>query len=63
MRNEFYRRTYRKKIDTPLANLQTDLEGWLKEYNEERVHQSRWCSGRTPRQTFLDPIPLAKEKL
>jgi transposase InsO family protein len=61
--NEFYRITFRKKIYTTLADLQTDLEGWLREYNEERVHQGRWCYGRTPLQTFLDTIPLAKEKL
>jgi hypothetical protein len=39
------------------------LEEWLRYYNEERVHQGRWCYGRTPMQTFLDTIPLAKEKL
>jgi transposase InsO family protein len=63
MLNEFYRITFRKKIYTNLADLQTDVEGWLQEYNEERVHQGRWCYGRTPMQTFLDTIPLAKEKL
>jgi hypothetical protein len=26
-------------------------------------HQGRWCFGKTPMQTFLDAIPLAKEKL
>jgi transposase InsO family protein len=61
--NEFYRITFRQKIYTNLADLQADLDGWLREYNEERVHQGRWCYGRTPMQTFLDTIPLAKEKL
>ena len=63
MLNEFYRITFRKKIYTSLADLQTDLDGWLREYNEERVHQGRWCYGRTPMQTFWETIPLAKEKL
>ena len=36
---------------------------WLVEYNEQRSHQGRWCFGKTPMQTFLDAIPLAKEKL
>jgi transposase InsO family protein len=63
MLTEFYRITVRKKIYTSLVDLQADLEGWLREYTEERVHQGRWCYGRTPMQTFLDPIPLAKEKL
>ena len=63
MLNEFYRITFRKKIYPSLAALQADLDGWLREYNEERVHQGRLCYGRTPMQTFLDTIPLAKEKL
>jgi transposase InsO family protein len=61
--NEFYRITFRQKIYTTLVDLQADLDQWLKEYNEERPHQGRWCYGRTPLQTFLDTIPLAKEKL
>jgi len=63
MLKEFYRITFRKKIYTTLVDLQTDLDGWLREYNEERVHQGRWCYGRTPMKTFLDTVPLAKEKL
>jgi hypothetical protein len=62
MLNEFYRITFRKKIYTTLTELQADLDEWLRYYNEERVHQGRWCYGRTPRQTFLETIPLAKEK-
>jgi transposase InsO family protein len=61
--NEFYRIVFRKKIYPSLEELQADLEMWLREYNEERPHQGRWCYGKTPMQTFLDTIPLAKEKL
>jgi hypothetical protein len=43
--------------------LQTDLDGWLQEYNEQRPHQGRWCYGKTPRQTFIDSVSLAKEKM
>src|SRR6478672_1777858 len=32
-------------------------------YNDRRPHQGRWCFGKTPMQTFLDALPLAKEKL
>jgi transposase InsO family protein len=63
MLTEFYRITFRKKIYTTLMELQKDLDEWLRYYNEERVHQGRWCYGRTPMRTFLDTIPLAKEKL
>jgi len=43
--------------------LQTDLDAWLVDYNEQPPHQGRWCFGKTPMQTFLDALPLAKEKL
>ena len=60
--NEFYRRTFRKKIYRTLEELQSDVDIWLKQYNEERPHQGRWCYGKTPMQTFLDSLALAKEK-
>ena len=62
MLKEFYRITFRKQIYTTLTELQADLEEWLHYDNEERVHQGRWCFGRTPMRTFLATIPLAKEK-
>jgi transposase InsO family protein len=61
--NEFYRVTFRKKLYKTIEQLQTDLDQWLKLYNEERTHQGRWCYGKTPKQTFIDSIPLAKEKM
>jgi transposase InsO family protein len=61
--NEFYRVAFRKKIYTSLDELQVDLDAWLMEYNEARPHQGRECYGKTPMHTFLDSVPLAKEKL
>jgi transposase InsO family protein len=61
--NEFYRVAFRRKIYSSIEQLQIDLDGWLKEYNELRPHQGRWCYGKTPMQTFLDSVPLAKEKI
>ena len=61
--NEFYRVAFRKKIYRSLDELQTDLDSWMKRYNEDRPHQGRWCYGKTPMQTFIDSIPLAKEKM
>ena len=61
--NEFYRVAFRRKIYRDLEELQTDLDQWLKEYNEARSHQGRWCYGKTPMQTFVDSISLAKEKI
>jgi hypothetical protein len=53
----------RKKIYRSLDELQTDLDARITGYNEHRPHQGRWCFGKTPMQTFLDALPLAKEKL
>src|SRR6516165_2756579 len=61
--DEFYRIAFRKKIYHSSDELQADLDAWLLEYNYRRPHQGRWCFGKTPMQTFLDAIPLAKEKL
>ena len=61
--NEFYRVAFRKKIYRTLDELQIDLDAWLRLYNEQRPHQGRWCYGKTPLQTFIDSIPLAKEKI
>jgi transposase InsO family protein len=63
MLNEFYRVAFRKKIYTSIEALQADLDAWLDHYNNQREHQGRWCYGKTPMQTFLDSVPLAKEKL
>jgi transposase InsO family protein len=61
--DEFYRVAFRKKIYGTIEELQRDLDRWIEEYNERRPHQGRWCYGKTPMQTFLDAIPLAKEKI
>jgi transposase InsO family protein len=63
MLEEFYKPTFRKKLYTSLEELQADLDAWVADYNERRTHQGRWCYGKTPIQTFLDSLPLAKEKL
>jgi len=39
--NEFYRVTFRKKVYTSLDELQTDLDNWIREYNEERPHSGK----------------------
>src|SRR3981189_52594 len=61
--DEFYRIAFRKKIYHTIDELQADLDTWITEYNERQTHQGRWCFGKTPMQTFLDALPLAKEKL
>ncbi len=60
--NEFYRVAFRRRIYSSIEQLQTDLDLWIKEYNEVRPHQGRWCYGKTPLQTFLDGVALAREK-
>jgi transposase InsO family protein len=61
--DEFYRVVFRKKVYRTIEALQADLDAWIKAYNEQRPHQGRWCFGKTPMQTFIDSVPLAREKL
>ncbi len=61
--NEFYRVAFRKRIYHTLDEWQTDLDSWLQEYNQNRPHQGRWCYGKTPSQTFVNSLPIAKEKM
>ena len=61
--NEFYRVAFRKKVYRSIDELQADLDAWIREYNETRPHQGRWCFGKTPMQTFLDALPMTKEKM
>src|SRR5436190_9872381 len=61
--DEFYRVAFRKKLYRRIDDLQADLDTWLVEYHEQRTHQGRWCYGKTPMQTFIDTLPVAKEKL
>jgi transposase InsO family protein len=62
MLDEFYRISFRKTIYTSIEQLQGDLDTWIESYNTQRPHQARWCYGKTPMQTFIDSVELAKEK-
>src|SRR5262245_5271306 len=48
------------KVYRSIDELQTDPDMWIREYNEQRPHQGRWCFGKTPMQTFLclTPFPM-----
>ena len=61
--DEFYSIAFRKKIYLTLEELQEDLDNWLVKYNNRRPHQGKRCQGRTPMETFLENLPLAKEKM
>ena len=59
---EFYQVTFRKKLYQSLDELQTDLDEWLKYYNNDRTHQGKMCCGRTPMQTLEDGKQIWEEK-
>ena len=59
--NDLYRVAFRKRIYTSVEDLQQDLDRFVTEYNMDRPHQGRWCFGKTPMQTWLDSLALAKE--
>jgi transposase InsO family protein len=60
---EFYQVALRRTLYRSIAELQTDLDAWMRDYNTIRTHQGRWCYGKTPMQTFIDTLPMAREKL
>lgn len=62
MKNEFYDVAFRKKLYSDLAELQCDVNTWLREYNEFRPHSGKYCYGKTPMQTFSESAPVAKSK-
>jgi transposase InsO family protein len=61
--DDFYRVAFRKKIYLTLDELQKDLDDWIIDYNIKRPHQGKRCQGKTPMETFLENVPLAKEKM
>lgn len=63
MQDEFYAVTFRRKLYQDLTSLQTDLDEWIKHYNDERPHSGRYCYGKMPMQTFVESLNLAKQKL
>ena len=60
---EFYQVTFRKIVYNSIEQLQQDLDIWIEYYNQDRTHSGKYCFGKTPMQTFLDSVPLAKEKM
>ena len=61
--DEVYRVAFRKRIYETVDQVQADLDAWIREYNELRTHQGRWCFGPTPMQTFIDTAQTAREKI
>jgi len=61
--DEFFAVAFRKKVYKSIQELQEDLDKWMNHYNTERTHSGKYCFGKTPMQTFIDSIPLAKQKL
>jgi len=62
IQDEFYAIALRKKIYSSLVELQDDLDAWIHKYNVKRTHQGKRCLGRTPMETFLENLTLAKQK-
>ena len=61
VQNEFYAIAFRKKIYTSIEQMQTDLDAWMNLYNTERTHSGKYCFGKTPMQTFIEGIAVARK--
>jgi transposase InsO family protein len=62
IQDEFYAVAFRKKIYPSIEELQKDLDQWIDYYNNQRTHTGKYCFGKTPMETFISSIHLAKEK-
>ena len=62
IQDECYSLLFRKKLYRSLDELQTDVDEWIRGYNERRPHSGRYCYGKTPWQTFLDSKSIAQHK-
>lgn len=62
IQNEFYASAFRRKLYHSLDALQTDVDEWVRQYNEARTHSGKYCFGKTPMQTFIDSKHLAINK-
>jgi transposase InsO family protein len=62
VQDEFYAIAFRRKLYSSTEELQEDLDAYLSHYNQERPHSGKYCYGKTPMQTFLDSLELAKSK-
>jgi transposase InsO family protein len=63
IQDEFYAVAFRKKLYESLEALQTDLDTWISDYNQQRTHTGKYCYGRTPWETFLASKDLARDKM
>ena len=51
------------EVGLDLEEMQKDLDEWLNLYNCERTHTGKYCYGKTPMETHLDSLELAKSKM
>ncbi len=58
LKDEFFSVAYRKKLYGSVQELQEDLDGFVRFYNEQRSHQGYRTQGRTPWQAFQDGVAL-----
>jgi transposase InsO family protein len=63
VQDEFYAIAFRKKIYSSIEQLQVDLDAWIDFYNQHRTHSGKHCYGKTPHETFIKSLPLAKAKI
>jgi transposase InsO family protein len=61
IQEEFYAVAFRKTMYANIEQIQTDLDAYIKYYNEKRTNQGKRCLGRTPKQTWDDGYELYKK--
>jgi hypothetical protein len=61
-KDEFYAVVFRRKACRSIGEIQPGPDQWVRQYNDERTHSGKYRYGKTPVRTFIDSIPLAREK-
>jgi len=52
MQDEFYSVVFRKRLYHTLDELQSDVDLWLREYNDQRPHSGKFCFGKNTSSDF-----------
>jgi transposase InsO family protein len=61
IQEEFYKTAFRKTLYTSLDQIQTDLDAFMRRYNEERTNQGKNCRGKTPSESLEAGYELYKK--
>ena len=54
------RETHEYELYLAIEDIDADLDTWMNSYNTQRTHSGKYCFGKTPMQTFLEGLEVAR---